>query len=774
MAERIGIHGVSDEILDLLPSLAAHPDLEVVRIYTGRLRAVLARLPELDTEMSRLLVARLSERSDAVSGDRSLTAIIEATRGLPTEVHARGARGKGPRVLSTREARELWGAPPDTRPQPAPPLPPPRALSAPIHALVDTLSGLLSAFETAGGGTAGFARLLQLSVQALGAEGGSLMLLDDAGSALRVRAALGLDATRWPEMRLPLGAGIAGRIAVEQAPVEIRGPSDPQLFPDARPRSDRQAALCIPLRQGERVLGILNLHHTSRSDAFAPGTLAVAQQVGELLAEVIERTLAAERMREDAQRFEVLRALQAIFESGEGLHAQLTAVCGLAAARAGGGIAELYRADEAGRSLRLAASSLPAGVPAAADLRVPVGEGIEGEVARTRNELRLRGDEGGWLWSLPLLAGDDLAGVLSLKAGSSQHWDNAREAGLRELAARLAAALLRTDSERARAQRENDFEQLADASLRMLSSRDLGEVLRLGTSEATRTLGADHAVVRLLDPRTGQLAVRSYSGSAEGPLQEALFRLDRKLAGDLLDDNASRRIESIAADSELSAHGESACSAIATPLREGKRVLGTLAVYDKLDLENLEPIAFEARDLQRLERFAQHLEHALRNAHLRARTGGQELLDEETELPQQAFLERRVREEVGRGRSARAGFTLVSVRIENLEILASGGPTRAMRCLQQVADSLRSRIRDFDIVARCATAEFGLLLPEPGSVPEERVLDLARAVSEDVAKPVHDAALRPQLAFGHASFPAEGDDWVQLISRAREARIRNI
>ena len=91
MTERIGIYGVSAEMLALLPSLIAHPDLEIVRIYTGRARALLARLPDLDPELAAALVDLLSDRPESVSSDRSLSAIIEATHGLDPKVHSRDA-----------------------------------------------------------------------------------------------------------------------------------------------------------------------------------------------------------------------------------------------------------------------------------------------------------------------------------------------------------------------------------------------------------------------------------------------------------------------------------------------------------------------------------------------------------------------------------------------------------------------------------------------------------------------------------------------------------
>ena len=593
MTERVGIYGVSAEVLALLPALIDHPDLEIVRIYTGRTRALLARLPELDPQLAATLVDLLSDRPESVSGDRSLNAIIEATHGLDPEFHHRDASGDGPRVLSPRQARQLW-------------------------------------------------------------------------------------------------------------------------------------------------------------DRSAPDR--------------------------EEQRFEIRGALQSIYDSEHDLGQQLNAICRLAAARAGDCVAHLYRLDTAAGCLRLAATSLPAQTATIADLRVPLGQGIEGEVARRRSPLRMQGATGGWLWCLPLRARAEIAGVLSLQAGAGSRWDASREAPLTELAEAVGAALLRAEAEQRRAQRGRNFESLANVSLRMISSRDIGEVLRLGASEAASTLGADHAVLRLVDWRTRQLVVRSYSGSAEGSLQEALFRLDRALAGELLDRNAARRIERIEEDPLLRAHSGIAQSAIATPLRRGEVLVGTLALYDKLDAERLEPVPFSVEDLQLLEQFARHLERAIANARLRARARSQGELDEESELPQQDYLERRLREELARSASSATSFSLLSVRIENLEALRGGPePLDALRCTTRLAESLRSRLRDFDVLARCAPDEFVLLLPEPGRVPEDRILDLARAVAEDVAKPWRsETTARPELAFGHASHPADGDDGARLMARAREPRIRNL
>jgi GGDEF domain-containing protein len=65
------------------------------------------------------------------------------------------------------------------------------------------------------------------------------------------------------------------------------------------------------------------------------------------------------------------------------------------------------------------------------------------------------------------------------------------------------------------------------------------------------------------------------------------------------------------------------------------------------------------------------------------------------------------------------------------------------------------------------------VLPDPGSAPRDRILDLARAVADEIAK--DDALNEPvriALAFGYALYPEDGSDRETLLNRAREPRIR--
>ena len=71
-----------------------------------------------------------------------------------------------------------------------------------------------------------------------GAEGGSLMLLDAERHELRVRVAVGIEPELWKKISVPVGDGIAGRVAEEGRALRLRGKADQQAFRIVRERLD--------------------------------------------------------------------------------------------------------------------------------------------------------------------------------------------------------------------------------------------------------------------------------------------------------------------------------------------------------------------------------------------------------------------------------------------------------------------------------------------------------------------------------------------------------
>jgi GGDEF domain-containing protein len=309
-----------------------------------------------------------------------------------------------------------------------------------------------------------------------------------------------------------------------------------------------------------------------------------------------------------------------------------------------------------------------------------------------------------------------------------------------------------------------------------MSIEDPAEVLRQGTSAAAMALEADHALLRLRDEDTGRYAIRSYFGSADGRLQERLFRLDKRASVAAIKRRAPVLVRELQADPDFAEFASDVRSLLVAPIQREGSVIGTLALYDKMSPDRFAPGSFGEADVELFTRFVAHLERAIANAQFVWRARQFRDLDDETSLPGAGYAEKRIDEELARAQGRSGALAVAVCRVENLDAIerARDAPF-ARRVRRRVAEALRANLRDFDVAARGGAGEFWLLLPDPGPAPGDRVSALARSVADDVAK--DDALNQPvriALGFGYAVHPEDGADRDALLSRAATLRIRMV
>ena len=761
MRKRIGIFGATDEALALIPLLIANPGIEILRIWDEDPARVRARVSQLEPGVAELVERLLTGDAAAFAAEPLQIVIDAALRGRYAERFPDAGRNRL-QIVTPLTARLLWAygsASGDHKAE----------LLQSLHEVVESYSLTVDTDEL-------FTRMLEIAIGVTGAEGGSLMLLDPSNVELRVRVAVGVEPELWPKIRVRLGEGIAGRVAAEGRPLRLRGKADRERFRVVRERLDVESALCVPLVSAERVLGVLNLHHTTRPDAFSEADLEFAEELARLDAQIIDRAQEHEILRSQAARYSAARDVHAAMSSHAPLGDRLAALCRFVARRAGGGIATVYLYDPDEDALRLTATSLGGG-NLGGEYRVQIGEGVDGRVASTREPAFLRAaDERLAYAALPLLAGDAFAGVLSIQAGEEIPPGRALDETLLEIAAAAAEEISQAERESRMTTHSTKLGAINEAGIRMISTTDPAEVLRLGTSSAAMALEADHAVLRLQDEETRRYVIRSYFGSADGRLQEKLFRLDKRISVDVLKSRSELLVREISADERLCEFRAEVRSLMAAPLKREGRVIGTLALYDKIATDRFYAGCFTENDLQLFSKFVSYLERAVVNAQFYDRTRQYRNFDDETGLPNANYLCKRIREEITRAGARQEALALVVARIENLaEIEQQQDPVKTRRIVERLVDALRARSRDFDVLARTSESEFAVLMPEPGSDPSEQVYELARTVADDIAKDEHlNDPVRISLAFGYARHPGDGADAETLLARGREARIRMV
>ena len=585
MRKRIGIYGVTEEVLNLIPLLTANPGLEIVRTFDDDPEGMRLRLEHADPGVATLVLQTFADDAAELASDASLTAVIGADPDSDFNERFPEAAERGVQVVTPLAARMLWGyatsAPSAPRPTALPPEPgergapaqtpppPPRderkaELLQALHEVVESYNLTIDTDEL-------FIRMLEIALGVTDADGGSLMLVDPESGDLRIRVAVGIEPELWPKIRLRPGEGIAGRVAEEGRPLHLRGRADRQRFRIVRERLDVESALCVPLIHQDRVLGVLNIHASVRPDAFSEDDLEFVQELAHLDAQIIARAQEHEILRSQAQRYEAVREVREIMTGRDPLPDRLDALCHFVADRVSTGIATMYEVDHDDGLLRLAASSLRGASP---DLRVPMGQGIDGGAAAARRPAFLWQPNAGFYAALPLTAGGTLAGLLTIQAGIETPRGRVFEDTLREIADAVAEELVHAQRESRISERANKAAAINEAGIRMISTTDPGEVLRLGTSEATLVLDADHAVLRLQDEETRRFVIRSYFGSAEGHLQEQLFRLDKLVSVDVLKRRGPLLIPQLHKEPQFANAGFDARSLIAAPLRQDGQIIG--------------------------------------------------------------------------------------------------------------------------------------------------------------------------------------------------------
>jgi len=759
MRRRLGIWNATDESLRLLRLLSGNPDVEVTRIFDPDVTAALERARGLGTALAHHVAPLLVDDAAAFFAEQDYDAIIDSSGDFASHVPA-GPRS-ALRVVTPLTARLLWGygvAPGERKAE----------LLQALHEVVESVDLTVEADEL-------FERMLEIAVGVTGAEGGSLMLLDEEPGVLRIRVAQGVEPELWPKIRVALGQGISGKVAADGQSIHLRGPADGRNYDLVRDRVDVESALCVPLIHLGKVLGVLNVHHSRRADAFSDEDLQFMEQLASLDAQIIARAQEHERLRIQAARYEAVREVQRVLRGPAILSDRLEEFCQFIAERAGKGIAHLYL-READGGLRMTATSL-AGGGFGGEYRLEPGAGVDGDAILNQRTTVLRHEDGriGYA-AIPLVAGTQLVGLLSIQAGAASQQSRSTLESWQEIANAAADTIARTNREARMATQAERSNAINETSIRMLSCTEPNEVARLATSSAAMILEADHAILRLQDPTTRRYSIRSYFGVADGAAQESLFRLDKAVTVDSIRRRAPHLIRDASLDPKLSEFVDEMRSVLTAPIKRNGDVVGSIAVYDKVALDRFFASRFDDEDLQVFGRFVSYVERALDHALSHRENQQHRNFDKETGLPNETYLSKRLGEEVARAAGRENALVVCVCKLENrAELTAEAGTEHVGRVIQCLAESLQTNLREFDVLTRIDRDEFAVLMPEPGRMPGERVFELARAVADAVSKNEElNKPVRVGLAFGYGVHPADGEDREALLAHAREPRIRMV
>ena len=290
-------------------------------------------------------------------------------------------------------------------------------------------------------------KVMDEAISLLGAENGSLMLVDEIRSELKMLVAQGLDEQIVTTTRVNLGEGISGWVAKEGQPRLLsRGVRDIESHKGDREQLD--SAMCVPLKSKDRCIGVLNLSGRTDGEDFTDEDLKILSILASHAASAIDIAQLYQQVTRQVSQLEALYQLGRILNSSLSLDdilpTALTQTLDLLNAKT----ASVMLLDEKGEELRIRlAHGLSQEI--VERTKVKLGERVSGRVAATGEPVLISGSEGDDMDSsicVPLLANQQVLGVLNIRTKTDGSDFTQQDLELASQLANIAAASIENAS----------------------------------------------------------------------------------------------------------------------------------------------------------------------------------------------------------------------------------------------------------------------------------------------------------------------------------------
>ncbi len=257
-------------------------------------------------------------------------------------------------------------------------------------------------------------KVMDEAISLLNAENGSLMLVDEVRSELKMLVAQGLDDQIVTTTRVNLGEGISGWVAQEGQPRLLsRHVGDV----DGLSSEPIESAMCVPLKSKDRCIGVLNLSGRSDGSDFTEEDLKILTILASHAASAIDIAQLYRKVSSQVEHLEALYHLGRILNSSLSLDQILPQAVTRTLELLQAKTASVMLLDEKGEELSIRlAHGLSDDIVESTKVRL--GERVSGRVAASGQPVLIKGQEGDDTDSslcVPLLANRQVLGVLNIR-----------------------------------------------------------------------------------------------------------------------------------------------------------------------------------------------------------------------------------------------------------------------------------------------------------------------------------------------------------------------
>jgi PAS domain S-box-containing protein len=385
--------------------------------------------------------------------------------------------------------------------------------------------------------------IVHRALEVMAADSALVVSWDGQASELAVMRAAGrLSAEYATAGSIPVGGGPISRAVLEGRVVttsDILHDAETWLAPDRRVQIEREgfrAVAAAPLRSKGRVHGALVVHYWTVR-ALSDEDIAALQLLAEHAALAIDNARVYADATTRADRLRELTQLEQLVAESLVVDDVLRRITQAAARLLDAPIVQLWTADAGARTVRLSAASMEPGLP---NVRMPdtvaYGDGVVGRVAETKTAIYVgdvpddpRALSSQWaretgivrMMSVPVLAGEQLLGVLVVRSRDNALATDENRALVTTFAARAAIAMQHARMYADALRRAGQLRDLVAVSQSITGSLDSSDVMQRITRAIAAMRPGALGAVSVYDPERGTLRTEARSGEEyEGLPQE--------------------------------------------------------------------------------------------------------------------------------------------------------------------------------------------------------------------------------------------------------------
>lgn len=752
--KKIAVIGANKEGLSLLPLLLADKKSCVTLIADSNPDAMLFKLNELGYRLSSNLNIRTTTDLGSLKDIAGLDIIINTLQDQATETFLESAEFKDVEKLGALSTRLLWAV---RAGEPASGTEP--NLATEQFTLLGSLREIVDAVRLTIDRKELLSVVLKLATESTRAERGSIMLIAQDEGTLRVEIAKGMDEEVVRKIRVPLGEGISGKVALEGKPALVSGKAKSENYARLMERSDVKSAMCVPLIVNGAVIGVINVSSSESKHVFTNEDLRFLTSMASLAAEVIQRSNEYERLRIDAAKFTFWRDVDSIMSSSVPIDTRLNTVARKLVEFVDGLTCFIYIYNEDRNRLFLKAASIRDSRSICA-LSLHPNEGIEGYAISSMKETFLvdRTAEGSTkriYFSLPMISHGALVGTLNGHVISAQGLSKYQELFLKDIVGLIADSVYDHKKAESEKMRSRKIFAVDETGLEMITGKDPGRLATIIVTTPAAILGAEGSVLRIRTEGSAKYQAIATFGLDDKHMREYLLPFEHDTVMEVL------RKQGVVAR-EFSEEGSPYIrSVLSAPLRVGTDIMGVLTLFNKTSDESFYPCGFSKSDAETLARFVVYAEKSLVNILAKhSVTVEKEHEKEETTL---SLFEKKVEIEINRAMRTDRRLTLATIAFVWMQDAVA---LRKAGFESRFVAYVRKKARTFDVAVRLNKETLAFLFLDT----EYNIARLLQSVAEFI---ITDPALnslfnegKVEIWYGGASFPRDGKKFTEIYAKA--------